>query len=77
MTKLCSGQARNAIKLRSKGKKSYLEELRFFCTKLRNIATIIHSVPTRDDKVVFQRSTKCCKNEDQKEITQRHYEVEL
>ena len=30
-----------------------------------------------DDKVIFQTSRKCCENFNQKEITQRHYEVQL
>ena len=30
-----------------------------------------------DDKVIFQTSRKCCKNFNQREITHRHYEVQL
>ena len=30
-----------------------------------------------DDKVIFQTSRKCCKNFNQREITDRHYEVQL
>ena len=30
-----------------------------------------------DDKAVFQTSRKCCKNFNQREITHRHYEVQL
>ena len=30
-----------------------------------------------DDEVIFQTSRKCCKNFNQREITHRHYEVEL
>ena len=30
-----------------------------------------------DDKVIFQTSRKCCKNFNQREITYRHYEVQL
>ena len=30
-----------------------------------------------DDKVIFQTSRKCCKNDNQKEITYRQYKVEL
>ena len=30
-----------------------------------------------DDKVIFQTSRKCCKNINQREMTHRHYEVQL
>ena len=30
-----------------------------------------------DDKVIFQTSRKCCKNFNPREITQRHYAVQL
>ena len=30
-----------------------------------------------DDKVIFQKSRKCCKNFNQREITHRQYEVQL
>ena len=30
-----------------------------------------------DDKVIFKTSRKCCKNFNQREITHRHYEVQL
>ena len=30
-----------------------------------------------DDKVIFQTSRKCCKNFNQREITHRHYKVQL
>ena len=30
-----------------------------------------------DDKVIFQTSRKCCKSFSQREITHRHYEVQL
>ena len=30
-----------------------------------------------DDKVIVQTSRKCCKNFNQREITHRHYEVQL
>ena len=30
-----------------------------------------------DDKVIFHTSIKCCKNFNQREITHRHYEVQL
>ena len=30
-----------------------------------------------DDKVIFQTSRTCCKNFNQREITYRHYEVQL
>ena len=35
------------------------------------------NVQTVDDKVIFQTSRKCCKNFNQKEITYRHYKVQL
>ena len=34
-------------------------------------------VQTVDDNVIFQTSRKCCKNFNQREITHRHYEVQL
>ena len=30
-----------------------------------------------DDKVIFRTSRKCCKNFNQREITHRHYDVQL
>ena len=30
-----------------------------------------------DDKVIFQTSRKCCKNFNEREITHRHYELQL
>ena len=30
-----------------------------------------------DDKVIFKMSRKCCKNDNQRKLTHRHFEVEL
>ena len=58
-------------------------KLWFLCNALYNISTIMHikfeHVQAVDDKVihVFQTSRKCCKNFNQREITVRHFEVQL
>ena len=48
---------------------------------LHNFSTIMHikfeDVQAVDDKVTFQKSRKCCKNFNQKEITHRQYEVRV
>ena len=56
-------------------------KLWFLCNALNNISTIMHikfeHVQAVNDKDIFQTSRKCCKNFNQREITQRHYEVQL
>ena len=56
-------------------------KLWFLCNALHNCSTIIHikfeHVQAIDDKVIFQTSRKCCINFNKREITHRHYEVQL
>ena len=58
-------------------------ELSFLCIVLHNIATDMHIkfevVLTRDDKVIFRKSSPChcCKNDDQRDITQRQREADV
>ena len=51
------------------------------CTLHSVIFTVMHTkfevVPTSDDKVIFRRNTNYCKNDDQREITQRQNAVEF
>ena len=81
MTKFCSGQASNAIKMKVRWGKICARKLWFLCNALHNISIIIHiefkHVQAINDKVIFQTSRKCCKNFSQREITHRHYEVQL
>ena len=51
------------------------------CNAVHYISTIMHfkfeHVQAAEDKVIFQTSRKCCTNFNQREITHRHYEVQL
>ena len=79
MTKLCYGQARDAIKMKVKwGNNS---KLWFLCGALHNFSTIMHikfdDAQALDAEVILKTSIKCCKNFNQREITHRQHEVEL
>ena len=61
------------------GKKICDRKLWLLCNAHHSISTIIHIKFEQavDDKVISQRSRKCCKNFNQREITHRHYAVQL
>ena len=56
-------------------------KLWFLCNALDNISTSMHikfeHVHAVDDKVILQTGKKGCKKFNQREITHRHYEVQL
>ena len=56
-------------------------KLWFLYNALHNFSTIMHikfeDVQAVYDKVIFQTKRKCCKKLNQREITHRHYEVQL
>ena len=84
MTKLCSGQARNAMKMKIKwgnNSKICTRELWFLCNVLNKFSTFMHikfeDVQAVDDKVICQTSRKYCKDFNVMEITHRQYDVAL
>ena len=84
MTKFCTGQAKNAIKIKvrwSKITQNLCYEVMVFEHCSPQYFTIMHikfeHVQAVDDKVIFQTSRKCYKNFNQRKITHRHYEVQL